>query len=270
MNRIAPFMQRLSNVANRHIAIHAGRDVSMYPVLGFPKSGTTWLCQMLADALALPFARLPLLPVAMPCVLHGHWLYHPKLPNVTFAIRDGRDVMVSFYHHQRMMHEAGRLSSFFGTSGASLERSDIRTNMPHFIDHVFDRPVGAGLNWAKYNESWLDRPNAVYVRYESLLENPELELRRLCHEHGRPAEDWRIRRAVDGWSMPRLTGRSPGEEDNSAFLRKGVRGEWTNVFNDESRRIFSERAGAMLVRLGYESDADWRAWSDPRDHDRGQ
>jgi hypothetical protein len=263
-------MQRMSNVANRRIAIHAGRDVDIYPVLGFPKSGTTWLCQMLADALALPFARLPLLPVAMPCVLHGHWSYHPKLPNVTFAIRDGRDVMVSFYYHHRLMHEAGRRSSFFATSGAALEKSDIRSNMPSFINHVFDRPVGASLNWTEYNESWLDRPNAVFVRYEHLLENPELEIRRLCHDLGRPAEDWRIRRAVEGWSMSRLTGRSPGEEDNASFVRKGIRGEWTNVFCNESRKVFSERAGAMLVRLGYESDADWRCWSDPCSDGPGQ
>lgn len=262
MSRTAAHLQRATNVANRRIVIHAGSRLRMYPVLGFPKSGTTWLSQMLADALSLPFARLPVLPVAMPCIVHGHWAYHPKLTNVTFAVRDGRDVMVSFYHHHRLMHDAGRRSRFFATLPATAEPADIRANLPGFIRHVFDHPTGARLNWTDYHERWLDRPGVVYARYERLLADPTAELSRLCREHGADAEDWRIRRAVDGWTMAKVTGRHPGQEDRLSFVRRGIQGEWTEVFSRDACRVFSERAGPMLVRLGYEPSADWRDWQE--------
>jgi plasmid stabilization system protein ParE len=37
-------------------------------------------------------------------------------------------------------------------------------------------------------------------------------------------------------------------------FRKGVSGDWRNVFTEEDRRIFEEKAGDLLVRLGYEED----------------
>jgi hypothetical protein len=59
-----------------------------------------------------------------------------------------------------------------------------------------------------------------------------------------------------------VTGRHPRQEDRLSFVRRGIRGEWTEVFSRDARRVFSERAGPMLVRLGYEPSADWRDWQE--------
>ena len=70
----------------------------LYIVNEYPKSGGTWLSQMLADYLGIPFPRNRF-PTIGKQVMHGHYyaLRHNK--RIICALRDGRDVMVSYYYH---------------------------------------------------------------------------------------------------------------------------------------------------------------------------
>jgi hypothetical protein len=52
-------------------------------------------------------------------------------------------------------------------------------------------------------------------------------------------------------------GRRPGSEDVRSHYRKGVLGDWVNHFTPKHRRVFKERYGELLVRLGYEMGPDW-------------
>ncbi len=254
-------LRRAVNLANRRLAIHAGTRLRLYPVLGFPKSGTTWLCQMLADALGVPFAQLPRLPALRPSVLHGHWAYHPRLRPVVFVVRDGRDCMVSFYFFHKLMHDAGESTAFRTLYPPGTDLNDVRSNLPRFIEHIFRRPTGARSTWPEYNRAWRDRPGVVYARYEPLRADPAAELARICRELGSPAPAESVTAAVERWSMPRLTGREPGQEDRGSFIRKGVSGDWVARFNAESRAIFADLAGDALVELGYERSADPVSWT---------
>ena len=59
-------------------------------------------------------------------------------------------------------------------------------------------------------------------------------------------------------SFERLSnGKTPGEEDSSSFFRKGIAGDWKNVFTDRDKLVFKEEAGGLLVMLGYEGDEHW-------------
>lgn len=263
MNSLAPNLRRATNLAHRRLCILAGPRLRLYPVLGFPKSGTTWLCQMLAHALAIPFAQLPLLPVLHPAVLHGHWPYDPRLRRVTFVVRDGRDTMVSFYFFYKLMHDAGEPTALRTLYPAGADLDDVRTNLPRFIEHVFRQPMGVRATWPEYNRAWLGQPGVACTRYESLRADPDAELTRLCRELGTDPGPGRIRAAVERWDMSRVTGRPHGQEDRSSFVRKGVSGDWRNAFSDEARALFADLAGDALVELGYESSPDWRDWQGP-------
>ncbi len=100
--------------------------------------------------------------------------------------------------------------------------------------------------------------NYAEVRYEDLLERPHEEVRRLLAFLGAEADEETVRRCVNAASFERLSrGRERGEEDPSSFFRKGVAGDWKNVFTERDKQVFKEEAGDLLVQLGYEKSSDW-------------
>ena len=96
------------------------------------------------------------------------------------------------------------------------------------------------------------------VRYEALLEQPVPEVRRLTAFLGADDGDEAAKECVEAASFIRWTkGRKPGDEDSDSLLRKGVAGDWKDVFTADDRRIYDRYAGELLVELGYETDHDW-------------
>lgn len=51
--------------------------------------------------------------------------------------------------------------------------------------------------------------------------------------------------------------RKPGEEDRNSHYRKGIAGDWKNVFTPKHVAYFKEQYQDVLVKLGYEEDDSW-------------
>jgi len=91
------------------------------------------------------------------------------------------------------------------------------------------------------------------VKYEDLLQDTVAQTRRLVNFLGASSDKETVRRCIKKASFKKLSkGRKRGEEDPSSFFRKGVAGDWKNVFTERDRRIFQEEAGNLLSKLGYE------------------
>jgi hypothetical protein len=58
-------------------------------------------------------------------------------------------------------------------------------------------------------------------------------------------------------SFERESSRKRGQEDSSSRSRKGIVGDWKNVFTEEDKSGFKEIAGDLLIKLGYEKTNDW-------------
>src|SRR5690606_3457682 len=106
-------VQRTMRVVSHHVTWWLGRtfkkSIPLIYVTGYPKSGTTWLTQLTADYLQLPFPRYPILPVGCPAVMHGHEMVSPHDPPGVYLVRDGRDALVSlFFHLMRGVPEGDR------------------------------------------------------------------------------------------------------------------------------------------------------------------
>ena len=231
----------------------------LYVVNEFPKSGGTWLGQMLARALGIPFPRNRY-PVLRPSIMHGHYLHPAGMRNVVVAWRDGRDVMVSWYHQCLFSHER--------KNDLQVERArrdlpfadydDVRGNLPAFIEWSFTRPRAPRFSWSEFVRRWHPRRDVVHVRYERLREDTPGELARVVAAlTGERLDPARAAAIADEFSFERQTGRRAGEEDKRSFLRKGVVGDWRNYFTPEAREVFDAFAGTELVLLGYERDRAW-------------
>lgn len=265
MTQLSFALRVMSDRVNRGLAATMGDRIGMRPVVGYPKSGGTWLCGLLSAASGLPFAQLSRLPVVAPAVVQGHWRYSERFGGVAYIVRDGRDVMVSFYYHCRMQYHdrpSPTLRAWIRSLyGPRPDFSDTRANLPRFIEEMMRRPLGSKLSWPRFCDEWSDRKGVVYTRYEDLARDPFTEVGRICAHIGLPADAPAVRRSVEMNRMHRLTGRSPGEADPDAFVRKGIVGDWINEFSDESKDVFAQCAGETLVRLGYEQSSDWGTWS---------
>ncbi len=253
--------------------------VPLYVVNEFPKSGGTWVGQMLGRALSVPFPTLVngnRFPVLRPSIMHGHYLSPWGIKNVVVCWRDGRDVMVSWYHQLLIPHEWNKQQVVKFRRELPLENYDnVYGNLTAFIEYTFNNPRALRFPWVDFvrpftslhapNFSWADfvrrwhgRKDAIHVRYEDLRRETARELRRVVLGlTGRRLSPEEATAIAEEFSFERLAGRRPGEEDKGSFLRKGVVGDWRNHFSPEARETFDRYAGDELILLGYEQDRTW-------------
>jgi len=224
----------------------------------YPKSGGTWIGQMLSHVTGMPFPRNRL-PVLTDSIMHGHYFKTHGMRNVLIVWRDGRDVLVSQYYHWLFENEKGnsRLVEMCRGDLGFNDYNDIETNLPKFAEYVFRRKKPLGYSWSDFVNQWINQ-NVTFVKYEDMRTNPVAELVRITKElAGIELEDGRANQIVENYSFEKQSGRSVGDQQTNKFLRKGIVGDWKNHYTEESRAVFKHYAGGELVALGYEKSRDW-------------
>lgn len=257
-------MRKTSHRVTWWIGRNFSQSVPLVFVLGYPKSGTTWMCQLAADYLQLPFPRFSILPVGCPAVVHGHETIHPKDPRGIYSIRDGRDALVSYYFHlARWLPEGDRPQlnrSQKGLFPGLVNKADVSTNLPRFVEQQLLKPAATRVNWGRHALSFLEtrRDDWAMLKYEDLLaDGPRALGAAMERITGKPADEERVRSALDRFSFTRQSGRKAGEESRASFLRKGQAGDWRNHFTREMAEMFDRHCGKALIGAGYEPDSAW-------------
>lgn len=244
----------------RLIMLHLlSNKLPLYIVNEYPKSGGSWLSQMISEAIEVPFPRNRL-PMLCSSVMHGHYLRPGFMKNVVVLWRDGRDVLISQYYHSLFKNEKGNsiLVDITRSHIDNIDYTDISSNLLDFIEYTYTKKVSPKFSWIDFYRFWGHKDNAIHVKYEDLLKYPEQELRRIVQILSRKNFDInRAKTISDKYSFKSQTGRLPGQEDKSSFLRKGIVGDWKNHFTPEAKKLFAEYAGDALIGLGYEKDDSW-------------
>ncbi len=251
---------KTEGICRYFLSTYLSGRLPVYIITEYPKSGGSWFGQMLAEALQIPFPR-NCYPGFHSCVMHGHRLYNSRLKNVFVVLRDGRDVMVSFYYHSYFKNERynERLVEQTKKYCPFKDYNNIRENLPKFIEYKFtSRITTPGFTWSQFVNSWFDKNVCRFVKYENLLHEPVNELFESLQVIGSgKIEEDRLRAIVKKYSFENMSKRKPGTEDKKSFLRKGIAGDWKNYFNREACEIFNCYAGDKLIELGYEKDDSW-------------
>lgn len=243
------------------------QDITIRPddifIVSYPRSGNTWVRFLLANlirydngeavdfhsvhqvvpAIEVPAHRERLRTMSSPRLIKSHNLYDPRFSRVIYLLRDGRDVMVSYYCYQ-----TGQ-GYFKGSFLEFLKKRDLRPCL-----------------WHEHVESWLqdrDRCALLLIRYEDLLCQPEAELEKMSRFAGLPCEGERLRWAVSSstFEAMRKTEREKGRAFRPTqefdFVRKGIVGDWQNHFDSAHKRVFKSYANQTLLRFGYVDGEDW-------------
>lgn len=239
-------------------------------IVSYPKSGSTWLRFMIAcliessskaDGGEADFGQMnqhvpeisekaveagvnyDLLP--SPRVMRTHTAYIKGPPKVLYLVRDGRDVLVSYYHHYRKYRD------FKGTFSDYLQRGVRRVEWStHVDDWVFKRD--------------LDH-NFCLIRYEDMLEDPTRELTKVVAFTGLKVTPEQIAQAVEFSAFDNMrriedTKGIPYYEQKNPqmrFIRQGRSGGWKEAFSEADKAYFKEQFGGVLVKCGYEAGFQW-------------
>ncbi|GJL81598.1 MAG: sulfotransferase [marine bacterium B5-7] len=152
-------------------------------------------------------------------------------------IRDGRDVAVSLWHFN-LKTDIGKTVQNWGTFENFAK--DFAGGWADKIEE--GRKQGLRLGQQRYLE----------VTYETLLEQPETELKNIFEFLSVDSQVEIVRQCVDACAFKKLSGgRGRGEEDSESFYRKGIAGDWKNHFTPQIAADFEEMSKGLLERLGY-------------------
>ncbi len=254
-------------VASHHVTWLLGtrfpRSIPLVFVVGYPKSGNTWISQLVANCLELPFCRNSVLPVGCAAVVMGHQRVWKSYPRGVYIVRDGRDAIVSQFFWQISKIPEGdrpRLTSLqLRTFPGMTNKADALGLFDAFVARQLVKPFAAHANWGKHVRSWFEvkNPNVSLVRYEDLHTDGEATLARVVSELSDEPEDLdRAREAINRFKFRKQAARRASLVPR-AFLRKGQTGDWVNYFTRKSAELFDRCCGDVLIEMGYERDHSW-------------
>jgi hypothetical protein len=199
---------------------------------------------------ASTFSRLDRMLVLMKLHVEGseHNVRVLRDAGVRYVVlhRDLRDVAVSYCHYVQRTPWHGEHRVYAG-----LHREDA-------LELFARRTLPAYAAWVRSWRKRRDPERSIELRYEEMLAEPEVSFARVARLFGLDASSATIERIVEANSFRSLSGgRAGGQEARGSFFRKGVAGDWRNVFTDRLRELYRPVVGELLVELGYEREVAW-------------
>jgi len=247
-------------------------------VIGYPKSGNTWMVRLLADVLkykVLATGNVEKDDIASDVnnqltalsddylITKQHELpgkLSPQAACCVYMIRDVRDVLTSYY----FWHHPLQSTSFDVNSFNNFVRE-------HLMGKMGKLNYGS---WQYHIKAWYDnyaglsaKMPVIFVKYEDMLYNAYEQIKKTITKLGFSAPPSQIKVATYRQSfeqkkvyynnLPEGTKLPGGTDANLLFLRKGTAGDWRNWFDNETKSIVKQYAGHTLIKLGYAKDDGW-------------
>ncbi len=165
-----------------------------------------------------------------------------------FIYRDPRDLLVSQVYFATEMREEHGMHAYYQSLpdvGARLKAAITGVNIEgtHMVS-VRERYAGVF--------HWLEQPSVMCVRFEDLIDNRERTLNAMLDQIEKT-----------GYKIPTPRAEAIAilvdaiQPKKSHTFRSGKTGGWRKHFTAEHKALFTEVAGDLLVRLGYEKSNDW-------------
>ncbi|XP_015239936.1 PREDICTED: sulfotransferase family cytosolic 2B member 1-like [Cyprinodon variegatus] len=230
-------------------------------IVSYPKSGTTWMQEMLTLIFSrgdphlsqtIPnWTRAPWLEhyycadllktsTAAPRVLTTHLPYHllgPTLQDskakIIYVSRNPKDVLVSFYHFHKMANFLPDVGSF-----------------PEFLNQFLDGALHFG-SWFDHIEGWTSQAaalNLLHITYEEMSLDLQGTIKRLSSFLQCPLLEEELNDCVRHCSFGCMKDNKminytliPDEildHSKGCFMRKGEIGDWKNMLTEEQNQYF--------------------------------
>lgn len=235
-------------------------------VAGLPKSGTTWLENMLGAFPGYTIIPDPEITVWEYANGGSHQFelyldYFQKVgqalaivkvhcPGSANNVRILKNLEIPYVVMYRDLRDAAVSHVFY------IKRTPWHVEYPHYKN----KNIKSGLEhfgntllpkWAAWIQSWQrnrDKTRSIIVKYEEMKAKPVEVFSRIAQHYELP--DKNIEIIVERFRFEKM-------KQKGSFFRKGKTGDWKNHFDDHLKGLFKKKVGQFLVQEGYEKDLDW-------------
>jgi hypothetical protein len=159
----------------------------------------------------------------------------PKYIKQITVLRDPRDVIVSAANHLSFLPvELGGWGKEFSAKSQKDQILEL-IEKANFIYDLF-------INWSNCE-------NCLVLRYEELKRDPLTEINKIVTYCNLNIKLDRIKLAITKNDFQKKSGRNPGDIKSGTFLRKGIVGDWKNVFDKEMLEYLYENENGRWRKL---------------------
>ncbi len=171
---------------------------------------------------------------------HTQWIPTLELrfeqPRYILLVRDGRDCCVSLWARRDKNSRLRRVKDKYPTL----------TDFADYHSQDWTEAVGTAVDFAEHNPE-----RVLIVRYEDMLVDLPKAIREVyAFVTGEVPSDALTRQVADKLNFKAITGRDPGDSADE-FRRKGIAGDYLNVFSEAVLDAYKKHAAPLLRRLGY-------------------
>lgn len=256
-------------------------------IVGYPKSGNTWVARLVAELVDCPvigswnsdyyeIAQEGLDRKSEFQCFKTHYQLHELggsrillEKKVIYVIRDPRDVAVSGAHYFQIERWPS-VAKFFDRfpKGRKIYRKVInrliasrRFRIEQMVQavlygsHYISRWVG--IPWETHYKPYLEN-NCFFVKYEDLLDTPELECKRILGYLGLDRQDFYIREAIkrQSFKSKKEVFLKNNESQKAKFMRVGKSGQWRQELSKKQKDKFAEMLYDELKQFEYSIDCN--------------
>ena len=260
MGKARWFLEGSSHYMTMFIGKKWGNHFPMHFVCSFPRSGSTWLSEMIADYLNLPRPKNYIFPIGFSSVVHTHVSPKFGLNDCFYIYRDGRDCYLSFYYYliKRLEEDGPKFKEYHfwvKKFGHVNYQENLKRNFCIYLEELLKKK----WHWGNHVSGWIENSRAehkvVPVQFELLRKEPYNSLRGICLEKFGEVSEEVLKDTIQRQSLQKQKNRS--KDQHRTYIRKGESGDWKTLFCSESAQMFDYYAGKTLLQVGYEENTDW-------------
>jgi hypothetical protein len=243
-------------------------------VLGYPKSGTTWLTRLTAELIGCPVKGFWSQPDNPEAAIEGrerdsnyrcfkaHHSY-PKLLNtfsdfangsekVIYIVRDPRDVAISATHYFDQLRGKKILQRL--RLPWLYNKLTLLTKLTRFCDIISHGggPVWLSPSWGEHAREYMES-DALIIKYEDLLTEPFRECERILNFLEIERSENKIRESIFAQSFEKKKKTFINDKiyHKASDLRVGSAKQWKNILSEKQNKMIVSACGDVMQRLGY-------------------
>ncbi|MFY0687762.1 MAG: sulfotransferase domain-containing protein [Cyclobacteriaceae bacterium] len=219
---------------NNSLTFVWGEQLHTSYVVEFPKCGGTWVSELVRTYLRIDKKYGTSNFVKKNAVIQRHTLPKSYINKAIVVIRDPKDMLVSFFFYEVFRNRIinAKLLELIDYE----EGQDEKVLFKKYCLEKVLRPnrTFPNFSYSDFINQWERFENTHFVSYEQLHANTTKELEHMLEFLGCIIDNKRVVETVEKCSFKNASGgRNLGEEQKSAFRRKGIVGDWKNYFDDE-------------------------------------